>query len=267
MIPLLQFGMPTLIETNALLECAMLCSELELDFIELNMNLPQYQLHMLDVPFLKETADRYGIFYTIHLDENLNVSDFNPYIADAYQRTVSETIQLARRLDIPIINMHLPRGIHFTMPDKKIFLFSEYKEQYLKSICDFQEMCEKAIGNSKMMICIENCDGFLPFQKEAVDILLQSDVFGLTFDIGHNHGCGNQDEPYIMQNKMHLHHMHMHDAAGGKDHLALGTGELNLNQYLSLAQELQCRIVLETKTIDGLEQSVSWLKNHWNVTT
>ena len=108
---MLQLGMPTLIETRTLSACATLCSELGLDFIELNMNLPQYQLNVLDVPFLKETAERYGIFYTIHLDENLNVSDFNPYIADGYRRTVSETIQLAKRLDIPIINMHLPREI------------------------------------------------------------------------------------------------------------------------------------------------------------
>ena len=257
---MLQFGMPTLIETNALLECAMLCSELELDFIELNMNLPQYQLNRLNIPFLKETAEQHGIYYTIHLDENLNVCDFNPYIADACRRTVSETIQLAKRLEIPIINMHLPRGVHFTMPDKKIYLFAEYKEQYLKSIRDFRVMCEKAIENSNMMICVENCDGFLPFQMEAVDILLQSGVFGLTFDIGHNHSCGNLDEPYIMQNKAHLHHMHVHDAIGSKNHLALGTGELDLLHYLTLAQESQCRIVLETKTIDGLKQSVSWLQ-------
>lgn len=261
---MLQFGMPTLIETSALSEYAILCGKLGLNFIELNMNFPQYQLHMLDIPLLKETANRYGIFYTIHLDENLNVSDFNPYIADGYRRTVSETIQLAKRLDIPIINMHLPRGVYFTLPDKKVFLFSEYKETYLKSIYDFRAMCEKAISDSGIMICIENCDGFLPFQQEAVDILLQSGVFGLTFDIGHNFSCGNLDEPFIMQNKTHLRHMHMHDAAGKKNHLALGTGELDLHHYLSLAQELQCRIVLETKTIDGLKQSVSWLKNHWN---
>lgn len=67
-----------------------------------------------------------------------------------------------------------------------------------------------------------------------------------------------------MKHKTHLRHMHMHDAAGKKNHLALGTGELDLHHYLTLAQELQCRIILETKTIDGLKQSVSWLKNHWN---
>ena len=109
-------------------------------------------------------------------------------------------------------------------------------------------------------MCIENCNGWPDFQKEALDILLQSPVFGLTFDIGHNHGCGNLDEAYIIKNRGHLCHMHMHDALGKKNHLALGAGELDLDRYLSLAEDQKCRVVLETKTIEGLKQSVNWMR-------
>lgn len=253
------FGMPTLIETNSLEECAALCKELQLDFIELNMNLPQYQLDQIDVTKFTEIADQYGIFYTIHLDENLNISDFNPYIAEGYRRTVADTIELAKQLGVPVINMHLSRGVYFTLPDRKVYLFSEYREQYLESIVNFRKMCTDAIGNSGIKICIENCDGFPQFQKDALQILLASPVFGLTFDIGHNHSCGGVDEAYIIENKRYLHHMHMHDALGKKNHMALGTGELDLDGYLQLAQSQDCRIVLETKTIAGLTQSVNWI--------
>ncbi len=258
---MLKFGMPTLIETNTLDACAALCKEFDLKFIELNMNLPQYQLDKIDIPYFKRLADKHGIFYTIHLDENLNISDFNPYVADAYRRTVTETIELSKKLDISVINMHLSCGVYFTLPDQKVYLFSEYKEQYLKSITDFRIMCENTIGDSKIMICIENCDGFSEFQKEALDRLLESPVFGLTFDIGHNHCSGALDESYIIENKKHLYHMHMHDALGKKNHLALGTGELNLDKYLSLASEQNCQVVLETKTIEGLKKSIYWLRN------
>ena len=254
------FGMPTLIETNTLEECAVLCKNLNLDFIELNMNLPQYQITEIDIPRFYDVANKYGIFYTIHLDENLNISDFNPYIADGYRRTVVETIALAKELGVSVINMHLSRGVYFTLPDKKVYLFAEYREQYLKSIVDFRLLCETAIGESDIKMCVENCDGFPEFQKEALSILLKSPVFGLTFDIGHNHGCVGVDEPYIIQNKQHLCHMHMHDALGKKNHLALGTGELELDKYLLLAEEQNCRVVLETKTIEGLRQSVNWLR-------
>ncbi len=142
---MLQLGMPTLIETNTLDECAVLCRELQLDFVELNMNLPQYQLDRMDILHFKQIANQYGIFYTIHLDENLNISDFNPYIAEGYRRTVTETIELARELGIPIINMHLSCGVYFTLPDRKIYLFSRYREQYLKSITHFRQICEDAV--------------------------------------------------------------------------------------------------------------------------
>ncbi len=50
------FGMPTLIETNTLEDCAVLCKDLNLDFIELNMNLSQYQLQNIDVSHFNDVA-------------------------------------------------------------------------------------------------------------------------------------------------------------------------------------------------------------------
>lgn len=257
---MLSYGMPTLIETASLDECAELCHESRLRFIELNMNLPQYQLDKIDIAHFKSTAESYGIYYTIHLNENLNVSDFNPYVAEAYKRTVNETIEAAKQLGAPVLNMHLSRGIYFTMPDRKIFLFDKYSEQYLHSILNFRNECEAAIGRSQMKICIENCSGYADFQIKALDILLQSPVFGLTFDIGHNNGIGGTDEPIIMERGNKLCHMHIHDALGKKDHLALGTGEHDLNKYFSIGKEHDCRMVLETKTIAGLQESVRWVK-------
>lgn len=254
------YGMPTLIEISTLEECAKLCAKLGLDFIELNMNLPQYQIDKIDVADFKSIADKYGIYYTVHLDENLNVCDFNSYIADAYIKTVTDTIELAKQLDIKILNMHMAKGVYFTLPDRKVLLFSEYKEQYLKGIVEFRNICETAIGDADIKICIENCDGYERFQKEAIKLLLESKVFALTFDVGHNHGIGGVDEDFIMKHRDHLSHIHLHDAQGRKNHLALGTGEMDVQKYINLAKKQNCRVVLETKTIDGLCQSVKWVK-------
>ena len=259
---LTNYGMPTLIETSTLEDCAKLCAELELDFIELNMNMPQYQLDIIDVEYFKRVADKYSIYYTIHLDENLNVSDFNPYLAQAYTKTVADTIEIAKQLGVRVVNMHMAKGVYFTLPDRKVYLFLEYKEQYLKSIIAFRNMCENAIGDADIKICIENCDGYEDFQEEAIELLLKSDVFALTFDVGHNHGIGGTDEEFIMKHKDRLHHIHLHDAKGKKNHLALGTGEMDIEKYISLANKHNCRAVLETKTVDGLKQSVKWLKKN-----
>ncbi len=255
-------GMPTLIEMENLEECAELCKKLGLDFIEISMSLPQYTLDSIDVKRFQKIAEHYGIFYTIHLDENVNFSDFNSYAAEASKRYITDTIELSKKLNIPTINMHFHRGEHFTLPDRKVDLYAVYREHYLKSICDFRDMCVKAVGGSDIKICIENCNGYPEFQKEALSILLASPVFGLTFDVGHNHGCGGMDEPYILQNKEHLYHMHLHDAIGKKNHMALGAGELDIGKCLTLAKKQNCRVVLETKTIEGLKQSVQWIRQN-----
>lgn len=62
MVDKLTFGMPTLIEFDTLEQNAQLCSELGLDFIEINMNLPQYQTHNLDSQVLLDLQKRYDIF-------------------------------------------------------------------------------------------------------------------------------------------------------------------------------------------------------------
>ena len=260
----MNYGMPTLIELDTIEECAGLCRELGLQFIEFNMNLPQYQPDTVDADRLERVAREYGIFYTIHLDENMNVADFNPYVTEGYFRTVRETIALAKRLEIPVLNMHLSRGVHFTLPERKVFLFERYREEYLKGITSFRDLCQQEIGDSPVKVCLENYSGYTGFQKEAIEVLLQSPVFGLTLDVGHNHCTDYMDEPVVMANKNRLHHIHMHDVKGKNDHQALGAGDLDLNKYFDLAQKCNCTVLLETKTVEGLRQSVQWLKQNRN---
>lgn len=257
------FGMPTLIELSGLEETMKLCRELGLQFIELNMNLPQYQLnHLEKIDKLKELKDKYQLFYTVHLDENLNVSDFNPLVAKAYLETVERTIYVAKKLSIPILNMHMNHGVHFTLPERKVKLFEKYKETYLESIIRFREICEKAIGDDNICICIENTDGFTDYEKEAIELLLQGNIFASTWDIGHSNSCDNKDEFFIMKHEKRLQHFHIHDGSNKADHMTLGTGEIDLVQRLNLAKQYNCRCVVETKTVDALRKSIQWLETN-----
>ena len=258
---MLKFGMPTLIETATIEECAALCRDSSLHFIEMNMNLPQYQVQTMDAARLNRVAREYGISYTIHLDETMNIADFNPYIRDAHIRTTLETIELAKRLEIPVLNMHMPLGVYFTLPERKVYLLGEYPEEYRKNATEFRDACAQAIGDSGIKICIENWAGYTPWQIPVLDTLLESPAFGLTFDVGHNFCIKNQDEPVILGRKEKLRHMHLHDVRdGNRDHQALGTGDLDITKCLNLARERNCTVVVEAKTIAGLQASAQWLK-------
>lgn len=257
---MLHFGMPTLIENRTPADCAALCGQLGLSFVELNMNLPDYQLHTMDVDKLRALGEEHGLYYTIHLDENFNPCDFNPAVAQAYLDTAAGTVAMAARLGAPVVNMHLSRGVYFTLPGERVYLYHRYREDYLRGICVFRDTIGPAAEAAGVTVCVENSDGYTDFQLEALDLMLEHSAFALTFDVGHDHAIGGADRPLIMEREQRLRHMHLHDAAEGKNHLALGTGRLDADDCLALARRHDCRVVVETKTVEGLRQSVEWLR-------
>lgn len=260
---MIHFGMPTLIEQDNLEDTAILCKKLDLQFIELNMNFPHYQIDSLEnVDYFLDIMKQHDIYYTIHLDENLNVCDFNRSVAKAYFETVRRTIAVAKKLHAPVINMHLHPGIYITLPQRKLYLYERYQDIYLDNMERFRFMCEEEIAKEDIKISIENTGGFLPFHKKAIELLLQSDVFTLTLDIGHSYCADGVDEKLILKREDRLKHFHIHDAKDNKNHLTLGTGEIDLSKWLSIAKVNRCRCVLETKTMEALTLSVQWLKDY-----
>ncbi|MCR5156166.1 MAG: sugar phosphate isomerase/epimerase [Butyrivibrio sp.] len=269
----MQFGMPTLIENKTLEENIDLCSSLGLNFIELNMNFPEYQTDSLEeTDRLIELADKAEIYYTIHLDENLNIADFNRLVSDAYLETVRRSIEVSKAL-LPLrnlygdasqrltLNMHMNHGINITLPDRKVQMYDRDFDTYMKSFSEFRRKCEEWIGDSEIMIAVENTDGFREYEKKAIEFLLESPKFGLTWDIGHSKAIGEKDVPFILKHRDKLIHFHIHDGTEvpPRNHLALGDGEIDIDERLRLAKERNARCVLETKTVEALKRSVGVL--------
>lgn len=250
----MQWGMPTLVEFDSIEENLNLCRRLGLDFVELNMNLPMFQPNELE-----RLAVCDDVFFTLHLDENFCPADFNPMISEAWMETMLHTLRAAKRIGIPVINIHMNKGVYFTLPDRKVFLFERYREQYLNNMVQLREQCERELDGSDARICIENTGGYLDYQREAIDLLLDSPVFGLTWDLGHWHKGKIDDAPFMLERRERLVHFHVHDAGEQGDHLALGDGEIDIERMVALAKELNARCVIETKTAAALKKSVKWL--------
>lgn len=225
----LDFGMPTLLELRTVERCAALCRELGLQFVELNAGMPEYQ------------PER---------------------IARALIETVRKTVEIAKKLHIPVINMHFNQGDYFTLPDRKVYIYEDYFDEYMRMLERFRDECEDAVGGSGVRICVENTRSFaLGFVAAGLDCLLKSPVFGLTFDTGHDAASEFSQFPTIERNIDRLCHMHLHDWCVDRgDHLPLGEGGIDIENRLKIAREHGCRVVLETKTADGVRRSTHWLK-------
>lgn len=255
------FGMPTLIEQPDIKSSAALCRELGFDFVELNMNLPQYTAEKLEKIDFGSLMREYGVFFTLHLDENFRPCDFDADVANAYLRSAARAIAVAVKYGFPVLNMHLDGGVYFSLPDGKAYLFERYKEEYFVALSQFRGVCEDAIGDANVKICIENTNGYRDHQKTAIDFLLESKVFALTLDVGHSQAVNGADMPFIASHIDRLFHMHVHEYACGSAHMPLGGGSSDTNKNLAVAEEHGCRCVIEVKTSDALRESAAWLRS------
>lgn len=253
-------GMPTLIELKTLEENIELCKQLDLKFVEINMNIPDFTNENLLKH--KDTILNSDIFFTLHLNEFIDFTNFDKDVRNAFKTSVIKTIEIAKEINIKKLVLHLIPGIVFTLPNEKIYIYDSFITDYLKYVNEFMVDVDNAIGDSGIKICIENTPvGFLNFKQKCINELFKSNNFKLTYDIGHNHLAKNKDEAFILENKQNLVHFHIHDCVeNGSDHLVLGEGEINLEEKLQLAFDLNATCVLETKTISALKKSVLFLK-------
>ena len=262
----MDFGMPVLIELDSIESNCRLCRKLDLDFIELNMNFPEYQARHFDVEKYSGLKEKYGIYFTVHLSENLDVSEANDFVRKGWLNTVASTIAFSKKISCPIINMHMNHGIYITLPDEKVFVYEKRFDEYFGSIVRFRQFCEMQIGDGNIKICIENTGGFTDFEKKAMNYLLESHVFCLTWDVGHSISSNEMDMEYILAHVSKLAHFHIHDGTrteqGGKCHQELGKGDVNLEARIALARECNARCVIETKTVAALKNSVDWLRRN-----
>jgi sugar phosphate isomerase/epimerase len=257
----MDYGMPTLLEFDTLNQNVELALSLGLQFVEINCNVPEFQVDNMNAEVLKKITQETGIYFTFHLDEFLSITDPNIHISEAYINSVLASIEFAKLAHIPNLTMHFLNGVVFTLPTKKIYVYEKYPEYYLSRLTVFKEVCEKAIGNHPIKLCIENVAGFEPYMQAGIDRLLESKVFGLTYDCGHNHRYHKIDDSFIKSHQNRIAHMHMHDALGSNDHQALGEGEIDLVKELNFVKDYAKRIVIEVKTKEALVRAVNNLKN------
>ena len=256
----MKFGIPTLVECNDIEECAEVAKRASLDFIEINTSFPQYLPENLDMAELRRIAKENNLFYTVHADEQLNPFDFNTKVSKCYFEVMRDNIRFAKELKIPVINIHLQKGVYVTLPGKVILLTDVYREEYMKRVREFIAMCEAEIGDADLKIAIENVDSnpFTESQIDALELFMKSPVFGLTLDVGHEVCLGYKDSHVFEKYPDKLCHLHLHDSDGKKPHLALGEGTLNIEEKISSLKHGETCLV-EVKTIEGLEKSVKYL--------
>ncbi|MFA6075316.1 MAG: TIM barrel protein [Negativicutes bacterium] len=253
------FGMPTLIELKTLQQQVDLCKQLGLDFVELNMNLPEYSVANLAKIDYRNFAEQ-GVRFNIHAPEELDLAAFHDDIRNGFVKLVVNTLTAVPAGMIDIFNIHLNNGVHFKLPDKKIWLYDEYCDDFLRNLRQSIEVVLPVACEKQIKICVENTGNFsMAHIRKALELLLEYDDIFLTWDVGHDYSAGYPDTVIFEQHLDKIRHFHLHDAIGEKCHLEFFEGDIDLQKFLVLSAKLNCSAVIETKSVQALVNSVAKL--------
>ena len=112
--------------------------------------LPAFQPDRLDAASLRFWQDK-GVGFTLHLPERLDMLDFAPRVREACMQTALDAAALAVEAGIPVLNLHLPVGVYFTLPDRRLYLYEEYEEECLPQLLRFRERMEEALRGRALL--------------------------------------------------------------------------------------------------------------------
>jgi sugar phosphate isomerase/epimerase len=260
----MKLGMPSLIEFKTLEQNVKLCHELRLDFIELNMNLPICMPESLDYKEIRRIKKEYGIQFTVHLPEELDLSSFHPSIRKGHLERCKETIEWASLAEIRTLNMHLNNGIYFTLPHQKMWINEQYQEEFKQMLYESYAVLYSIAESMDVELCIENtCNFHMPFISSALEMLESFEIFNLTLDVGHDAKANYNEEPIFMRFKDCIKHMHLHDYNGKSDHQELYTGTVPINDRLQFAYKHDLSVVIEVKTSESLKESINQVRSNF----
>lgn len=255
-------GLPSLVEYTAISRLVDLCLELNLNFIELNMNMPYNFIQNLSPAELRKITKETNIEFTMHMPDEADLGTFYESVRKGYMSLFSDTLDWACESGVKLLNLHIIEGAKMTLPHKKVYIYDQYSEQYLDNFTrSIQELSPKA-QKYGITLAIENSHNFgKPYIQRVLDKALTYPNIKLTWDTGHDAVSGFTDKAYLLKHISEISHMHFHDAKGQNDHQVPFDGDLDVAGLIDFAGKQGIRLLIEVKTAEALTKSVNILRN------
>ena len=259
----ISYGMPQLIELDQIEESVQLYSELGLDFIELNCNLPACQPEIMNVQYLNLLKSKYNVSYILRLPENLDLGHFNRHIREAHLRVIEEAIGVADRLGCKILNIHMNPGPELSFSDDEDCLYEKYERLYLENLMSSMELIDIWLGGTGVLIGIENTGMFnRSYIQAAVKELLKSGRFCLTWSENQKSNLLDDDYEFLLKHQSEIKYIHLPNQDDEKRQSV--TFQEGIKEKLQIAQKNQASVLIKAQTNESLKQSAARIKE-WHI--
>jgi sugar phosphate isomerase/epimerase len=258
---IVKLGMPTLMEFDTIKKNIELAKDLDLDFLELNINMNYcFPTPKCRSELLKFKKD-YKIDFTLHYYDTVDISSQNTNYQNYLYKDFEE---LAINLDGVIDRMiiHIEPGAFMTIHSEKRYVYkydNSYEKRTIKTLITIREILEK----HNISLMLENVP-IHPFMENLYKELDNND-FTFCWDIGHDVIYNNRlFSKFKEKYQLKISHMHMHNVDNLKDHQELEKGQLIIPNYIDYALKNDIHVVVEVKDAENLEKSIKYLRTLYN---
>lgn len=250
----MKIGMPILFEYNSIRENIKLAEDLNFDFIELNLNFDYCQKELENKKELLNLVKSSDLEYTLHFYDEADFASYDE-VCKAYLKLLKKYLKLAKGINIKLVNIHLNVGPIVTISGVKNYLYEKeydvYIERLIRNLNKVKKICDKY--NVQMVLENTICPSFI--KKTYQDL---KEKFTFNYDIGHDYRNDSNLKDMFLNDGFKLNEFHFHDSTKSKDHLCLGTGEMDLIAYKNMIDNQY--VVLELKSSEDLELSIEYFK-------
>lgn len=255
----MKLGMPILYEFSSLEENFALANELNLDFVELNLNFGYCRKEM-EEGNVKALLDKYHLEATCHFYDEADLGTYDE-VVNAYLVLLKKYANLGKGY-LKKMNFHNNGGPVVTISGVKNYIYAKEYDVYLPKLLNNFNEAKKICDDNDIEMVIENVDtargasflmnNFVEFNKAG---------FHLNYDIGHDNVLDDEYLKTIEKFSLKFSEFHFHDGNRKTCHLALGTGSIDLKKYKSMAEDNDAYVLLEVKSSEDLKSSIPYFKS------
>lgn len=252
----MKLGMPQLYEFNSIEENVKLAKELDLDFIELNLNFSYCRRAMEDYS-AKKLLEENNLEATLHFYDEADFASYDEVVA-AYLTLLEKYARLGQGY-VKQINVHNQVGPIVTISGEKNYINDKEYDDYISRLISNLEKASIICRRYGMTLVIENTNIASYMKKTYRD--LANNNFYFTYDIGHDDNDNYMLYSIIKTTPVVFKEFHIHDGNTKKCHLALGDGNIDIKEFKDMAKAFDTYVVLEVKSREDLIKSVPVFKD------
>ena len=251
----MKLGMPLLYEFDNIEDNLILAKELELDFIELNLNFGYCRKEMEEGK-VSDLLKKYNIEATLHFYDEADFASYDE-IVNGYLSLLEKYSKLGNEY-IKIINIHNNVGPIVTISGIKNYIYEKEYDNYINNLIKNLKKAEKICKDNNIIMVIENTNMPSYMNKTYKDLYKANFMFN--FDIGHDNNDNDMILKIIKNIPLEFKEFHFHDGNRKTCHLSLLDGNMDLKMYKQLLIKYDPYVVLEVKQKTDLIKSVPIFK-------